>query len=181
MNKTLPHTIEIIAQEKLTFSRIIVKEEVEYLEFVHEIQPTWGPAMHVHYKQDESITIVSGVMGYQVFGGQPKHAVPGETLLFKAGTPHRFWNAGLDVLYCKGYNSPANNVVYFLSELCKSANENAGKPGMYDTAYLLNRYKSEFGLLEISPFVKKVVFPIVLFLGNLIGRKKKFADAPPPI
>ncbi|HEY6505066.1 MAG TPA: cupin domain-containing protein [Chitinophagaceae bacterium] len=181
MDIALPHTIEIIAREKLAFLGTVIKDGAECLEFVHEIQPTWGPAMHVHYQQDESITVVSGVMGYQEFGGQPKHAVPGETLLFKAGTPHRFWNAGLDMLYCKGYNSPANNVVYFLSAFARSINEHGGKPGIYDAAFLLKRYKSEFGMLEIPAFVQKVIFPVILFWGNLTGKSKKFADAPPPI
>jgi quercetin dioxygenase-like cupin family protein len=177
----LPYTIEIIDREKITFLRTVTKEGEEYLEFIHEIRPTWGPANHVHFKQDESITVVDGVMGYEEAGGPTKNAYSGQTLLFKAGTPHRFWNAGMKTLYCKGYNSPAHNVVYFLSEIARSANENGGSPRMYDVAYLLKRYSSEFAMLEISPFKQKVIFPIVLFIGNLIGKDRKFADAPPPI
>lgn len=151
---------------------------VECVEFIHEIQPTWGPASHVHFKQDESITIVDGVMGYEISGGPTRNAYAGQTLFFKAGTPHRFWNAGLKMLYCKGYNSPANNVVYFLSEIAKSANENGGRPRNYDVAYLLKRYSSEFAMLEISVFKQKLLFPVVLFIGNLFGKDKKFAGAP---
>jgi hypothetical protein len=98
--------------------------------------------------------------------------------MFKAGTPHKFWNAGNEVLRCSGYVSPPENFVYFITQLFKSSNENGGRPGMYDAAFLLNRYQSEFGMLEIPAFVQKVIFPVVLFFGKLSGKNKKFIDAP---
>jgi hypothetical protein len=106
---------------------------------------------------------------------------PGETVLFKAGAAHKFWNAGDDLLHCSGYISPADNTVYFLSQLFKSTNENSGRPAIYDAAFLLTRYKSEFGILEIPQFVQKILFPLILFFGNIIGKNKKFKDAPPPV
>lgn len=181
MNIILPHTIENITGEKLIFQRIVMKDGVEYLETESEVQPNSGPPMHVHYKQDESITVLSGKIGYQEPGGEKKYAGPGETALFKAGTPHKFWNAGNEPLRLSGYVSPANNMVYFLSQIYKSMNENKGRPGIYDAAYLLGRYKTEFRMLEIPTFVQKIIFPVVLFFGNLRGLNKKFKDAPKPL
>jgi quercetin dioxygenase-like cupin family protein len=181
MKITLPHTISTVTGEKLTFLRIYTKDGIEYLEGENEVQPNAGPPMHVHYKQDESLTVVSGKIGYQEPGGEKKYAGPGETVLFKTGVAHKFWNAGNDVLYCKALASPAGNLVYFLSQIYRSINENKGRPAMYDAAFLLNRYKSEFGMLEIPAFVQKTIFPVILFLGNLTGKNKKFADAPPPL
>ena len=57
--------------------------------------------MHVHFKQDESLTVVEGYMGYQTLGEEEKYAQKGETVTFHAGTPHKFWNAGDDILKCK--------------------------------------------------------------------------------
>jgi len=181
MNITLPQTIENITGEKLTFLRIVIKDGVEYLETESEVQPNAGPPMHVHYKQDESLTVLSGKIGYQELKGEKKYAGPGETVLFKVGVPHKFWNAGNEPLRLSGYASPANNIVYFLSQIYRSMNENRGKPGLYDAAYLLSRYKTEFRMLEIPAFAQKLIFPVVLFLGNLRGKKKKFADAPDPL
>ena len=178
---TLPHTIENITGEKLTFLRILVKDGVELLESESEVQPNSGPPMHVHYKQDESLTVVSGKIGFQGLNGEKKYAGPGETVLFKEGVPHKFWNAGHEPLHLTGYVSPANNMIYFLSHIYRSMNENGGRPGMYDAAYLLNRYKTEFKMLEIPAFVQKVIFPVVLFVGNLRGKNKKFMDAPAPL
>jgi len=181
MSISLPHTIYNIAGERLTFLRIVVKDGVEYLEVENEVQPNAGPPMHVHYKQEECVTIVAGKIGYQESGSEKKYACPGETVLFKAGVPHKFWNAGSEPLIGKGYITPADNIVYFLSEIYKSSNENGGRPGLYDSAFLLNRYKSEFAMLEIPGFVQKILFPVVLFFGNLFGKQKKFADAPLPV
>ena len=180
MQPGFPHTIEAITGEKLTFERIVVKDGIEFLEAENWVQPNAGPPMHVHYRQDESLTVISGRMAYQEPGSETKYAGPGETALFKAGTPHKFWNAGTDVLHCKGYVSPPENLVYFLCQLYRSVNENGGKPRLYDAAFLLNRYKSEFGMLEIPAFVQKTIFPLVLFFGNLLGKNRKFRDAPLP-
>ena len=178
MSISLPYIIENTTGEKLRFLRITIKDGVEYLEVENEVQPNAGPPMHVHYKQDESLTVVSGKIGYQEMGDEKKYAGPGETVLFKAGTAHKFWNAGNEVLLCTGYVSPPENLIYFLSQIFKSSSENSGRPGMYDAAFLLNRYKSEFGMLEIPAFVQKTIFPVVLFFGKLIGKNKKFIDAP---
>jgi len=181
METTLPHTIENVTGEKLTFLRISVRGGVEYLETESEVQPNAGPPMHVHYKQDECMTVLSGKIGYQELNGEKKYAGPGETVLFKEGVPHKFWNAGNEPLRISGYVSPANNVVYFLSQIYRSMNENGGRPGMYDSAYLLRRYKTEFKMLEIPKFVQKLLFPVVLTIGNMRGKRKKFIDAPEPL
>jgi len=180
MKLNLPQTITSPG-EKITFLKTFVKDGVEILEADIEVQPKAGPPMHTHYKQDESFTILSGTMAYKVPGQEVKYAYPGETVLIKAGIPHKFWNAGNDLLKCKGYVTPPDNFVYFLTELYKSINENKGRPGMYDGAFLLNRYKSEFGMLEIPAFVQKIIFPIVLVIGSLTGRNKKYCNAPIPV
>jgi quercetin dioxygenase-like cupin family protein len=181
MTIQLPHTSENSTGEKLTFLRITLKDGVEYLEGENEVSPKAGPPMHVHYKQDESFTVISGKLCYEIFGEEKKYAGAGETVLFKAGIPHKFWNAGDDKLICTGYMSPAGNAVYFLTQLFKSSGENNGRPGIFDIAFLLDRYKSEFGMLEIPQFIQKVIFPIILLAGKLSGKYRKFVDAPSPM
>ena len=167
--------------EKIIFLKTFVKDGIEILEADIEVQPQAGPPMHTHYRQDESFTIVSGTMAYKVAGQEVKFAYPGETVLIKAGIPHKFWNPGKDLLTCKGFVTPPDNFIYFISELYKSINENKGRPAMYDGAFLLSRYKSEFGMLEIPAFVQKFIFPVVLFIGRLTGKDKKYSNAPNPV
>lgn len=180
MQIKLPHTIDSTG-EKIIFLRKIVKDGVEVLEGEVEVQPKGGPPMHTHHRQDESFIIVQGTMAYQILGGEVQYAYPGETVLIKAGIPHKFWNPGSEVLKCKSYVTPPENFVYFLTELYKSINANGGRPSMFDGAFLLNRYKAEFAMLEIPAFVQKVIFPVVLFFGKLTGKNKKFSNAPLPV
>lgn len=178
----LPHIISNIHGEKITFLRLTINDRgEEILELENEVAPKAGPPMHVHYKQDECLTITEGCMGYQMLGGEKKYAGQGDTVLFKAGEAHKFWNDGDGMLKCTGWATPPNSIIYFLTEIYKSTNENKGRPGTFDAAYLLNRYKSEFDMQEIPAFVKKVIFPVALFLGKLQGKHKKFKDAPMPV
>jgi len=180
MSFTFPHTISS-AGEKITFLRTYIKDGVEILECDIEVQPGGGPPMHTHHRQDETFIIESGIMAYQIAGQEVKYAYPGETVVIKAGLPHKFWNPGNEVLKGKGLVNPPENFLYFLTQLYQSINENNGKPGMYDGAFLLKRYRTEFAIHEIPSFVQKVIFPVVLLAGRLAGKNRKFSNAPAPI
>jgi quercetin dioxygenase-like cupin family protein len=182
MNFTYPHTIENGGGEELTFLRLIENESGGLLEVENKVKPGSGPPMHIHWLQDESLTVVKGKMGAQVLGKPATFHGPGETLTFYRGQAHKFWNAGEDVLICKGTISPANNIVYFLTEIYRSIKANGGhRPSAFDGAYLQTKYRSEFEMVEIPSFVKRVVFPIILGLGKLSGKHKKFLGGPRPI
>ena len=50
-----------------------------------------------------------------------------------------------------------------------SMRENGGKrPRTFDAAYLLRRYRSEFGMAEIPQPVQRL-FPVVVAVGRLLG------------
>lgn len=178
----LPLTISNGYGEKIIFLRFSTNDKgQQILEVENEVTPKKGPPMHVHWKQDEGLTVLEGKMGYQFKGGQPEYVDVGGSVVFHAGTPHKFWNAGDTLMRCKGWLSPPNNVMYFLDEIYKSTASNGGRPGTFDSAYLLKRYRSEFYMNEIPGFVQKVIFPISLFFGTLAGKHKKYANAPEPI
>lgn len=177
-----PHTIENGGGEKITFLALVQGPQGEILELENEVQPGHGPPMHVHFKQDESLTVVSGRMGYQFHGGEKLYLEAGQTAIFHAREPHRFWADGNEVLKCTGWVSPPQNLEYFLTELYLTTKENGGKqPGNFEGAFLLKKYGSEFDILEIPPFVKKVIFPLTIFFGKLFGKHKKYNDGPSPI
>ncbi len=179
MQYTYPHTIENGAGEQLTFLQRIPGEGGDWLEVENLVQPNSGPPMHVHHNQSESLTVIKGKIGIQRPGQEPEYFGEGATVTFEAGDPHRFWNAGNEPLICKGWVKPAHNIEYFLTEIYKSTKANGGKqPSQFDAAWLLTRYKSEFDMLVIPGFVKKVIFPIVILTGKLAGKHRKFDNAP---
>ena len=177
-----PRTIDNGAGEKLTFHGIRSDERGEYLEATNSVSPGSGPPMHVHYLQEESLTVERGTMGWQRDGGEEQVAGPGETVTFAPGEMHRFWNAGEDELVCTGYVRPPDNLEYFLTQIFASTRANGGKrPRLFDAAYLLSRYRSEFGMADIPAPVQRFVFPVVVAVGRLLGRDRRFAGAPEPV
>ena len=179
MKFNYPHTIDNGGGEELTFLRRVDDESGGMLEIENRVHPGSGPPMHVHFFQDESLTVVKGKIGAQIEGQPPTFCGPGETVTFRRGEIHRFWNAGEDVLICKGWAKPAHNLEYFLTEIYRSTKANGGKkPSTFDGAYLMAKYKTEFDLSEVPPFVKTVIFPLAILLGKLLGKHRKFVGAP---
>ena len=179
---TYPHTIENGAGERLIFLRRVPGRTGDRIEGENVVAPGAGPPMHVHYLQEEVFTVQQGRIGYQRLGEPERFAGPGETVAFAAGQPHKFWNAGHDELRCTAYIEPADNVEYLLTHLFESAKRNGqGRPDPFDAAFLITRYRSEFAMLEIPRLVQRVVFPVLLAVGTLLGKYRKYADAPEPV
>ena len=179
---TYPHTIEDGAGERITFSRRVPGRAGDRLELENVVSPGAGPPMHVHYYQDEAVTVQAGRIGYQRLGEPPQFAGPGDTVVFKAGEFHRFWNAGQENLVGAGYIEPAGNIEYFLGALYESRRMSGGaRPHPLDVAFLVRRYRSEFGVAAAPALVQRLVFPILVAIGTLIGRYGKYADAPEPV
>jgi quercetin dioxygenase-like cupin family protein len=177
-----PRTIDNGAGEELTFVAVGSDERGEYLEARNSVAPGSGPPMHVHRLQEESLTVEQGTMGWQRQGEEEQLAAVGETVTFAPGQMHRFWNAGEDELVCTGYVRPPDNLEYFLTQLYASTRANGGKrPRMFDAAYLVSRYRAEFGIAGVPAPVQRVVFPVVVAIGRALGGGKRFAGAPDPV
>ena len=179
---TYPHTIDNGHGEQLTFLRRIATPEGETLEVENRVAPGVGPPMHVHYFQEEALTVTQGRIGYQSKGQPARFADVGETVVFCAGDAHRFWNAGQEELRCRGYVRPPDNIEYFLRALFEAPKRSrTQRPDPFEAAFLSWRYRSEFGLEEVPRFVTRIVFPVQVFVGRLLGKYRKFADAPEPV
>lgn len=180
MNYQFPYTIENCIGEKLIFKSIDPVTGKLHVESF--CQPGVGPIMHTHHKQDECLTVISGIIGYQVLGEEAKYAGPGESILFKRGVPHRFWAEGNEVLHCQGYVQPANTLVFFLSSVFAAQNKTGTtRPEAFDAAYLLTKYSSEYELIGIPLFVRKCILPVQVFIGKLLGKYAHFKNAPQPM
>jgi mannose-6-phosphate isomerase-like protein (cupin superfamily) len=174
-----PYTIENGHGEQITFTRLVNDPEGDWIEGENWVQPNAGPPMHVHHLQDESFWVLKGKVGIEILGEPIQYYGEGASLVFKAGVPHRFWNAGTEPLHCKAVVQPAHNFEYFITEVFASAASNTKPiPKTFDAAWLMTHFRTEFDMLAIPPFVKKFIFPIVIFIGKLQGKDKKFKDAP---
>jgi mannose-6-phosphate isomerase-like protein (cupin superfamily) len=168
--------------ERLTFLGVQEDERGPYLHVRNVVQPGDGPPMHVHHRQDEGLTVQRGRVGYQRAGEPPQFAGPGESVTFRRGEVHRFWAEGDEPLECEGWVGPPENFEFFLTRLFASIERSGGRrPGLYDAAFLLTRYRAEFGMTEIPRPVQRVLFPVVLAVGRLLGWHRRYADAPEPV
>lgn len=168
--------------ERLRLLRAIGEGPGARLEGEAIVQPGGGPPLHVHRFQDEGFEVVEGRVGYQLKGGEPQYAGPGEHVTFPAGVAHRFWNAGDDVLRANAWVSPAGNFAWFISHLHDSIRRNGGeKPDFFEAAFLLHRYRSEYDMLAVPEPMKRFGFPLVVALGRLLGKYRRYADAPEPL
>lgn len=150
----------------------------EITEFEGMDEPGIGPPMHVHFIQEEKIKLLKGKMRAKT----PKKEfdlVMGQEYIFEPGVPHQFWNTGDEQNHYSGYLKPSCNWEYIIENVYQSANSaNDVKPSPFDAAFLLTKYKTEIDLLIIPTPVKKLVFPVLLAIGKLTGKFKKFNDAP---
>ncbi len=179
---TYPYTIENGSGEELVFLGVVPGEAAQRLEVQIRALPGAGPPMHVHHLQAEAMTVVSGKLGFQIDDGEPRYVGPGETMVFAPGVGHRWWNAGTTELQCTGWAEPAHNVEYFLTALFGSMKRGGRKrPGFFDAAFLLTRYRSEVRMLDIPAIVQTAVFPVLLAVGRLVGKYDRFQDAPEPV
>ena len=181
MQVKYPYTIENCLGEKIVFKAVETSSGGDRVLIEAFCNPKAGPAMHTHFKQDEELTVVSGLMGYQILGQQPAFAGVGDTVLFKRGMPHKFWSEGGEQLHCTGWVQPVNSFVYFLSALYAAQNKSGkAEPDRFDGAYLLTKYASEYDMPEIPSIVKKVIFPLTVLVGRLLRKYKHFQDPPTP-
>ena len=183
MNRyTYPHTIDNGAGERLTFLRRVPGPLGDRLEIENLVKPKAGPPMHIHRFQVEAMTVSRGRIGYQRPGEAAQFGGPGASASFAPGEAHKFWNAGDDDLLVVGYVEPADNLEYMLSALYESTKrKGTGAPDPFDAAFLMRRYRSEFSMVEIPAVVQRFVFPLQIFIGRLLGKYRKYADAPEPV
>ncbi len=155
--RTYPYTIENGHGESLTFTGVTHDPDGDRIGADGVAQPGAGPPMHVHYLQDEAARVVTGRMGYQVLGQEPRVAEAGELVVWPAGTAHKWWNAGTTELRLTGWCKPPGNIEFFLGTMFASVKRNGGA------------------------FVQRVLIPILYVVGRALGKYKKYADAPEPI
>src|SRR4051812_1722814 len=87
----------------------------EYLALEGSVDPGAGPPEHVHFLQEESVTVVSGRLAVAVADAPVQYASAGDTVVFPPGVPHRFWNAGDTVAEMTGEARPPHNLEWYLT------------------------------------------------------------------
>lgn len=138
-----------------------------------------GPK-HVHRKQLERFTVISGTLGVHVDGVEGVYG-PGEVAEAPAGSVHTAWNAG-------GVGEEVHALVEFepalssevpletLAGLARDGKVNkAGVPkNPFRLALLVHDYEDELYLASPPLFVQRAIFGPLVFLGRLLGYRAEY-------
>ena len=129
-----------------------------------------GPPPHVHCQEREEATVIAGTLGARC-GKETILRRAGEAVVFPAGIVHTWWNAGDDVLELSGRASPATDLDRFLQALFAILNASrSGRPSIFYVAHVLWRHRHTQGVATPPVIVQRVVFPVVVAIGRVLGK-----------
>lgn len=129
-----------------------------------------GPPSHVHSHTREEGIVTAGSLGARL--GKQTILVPvGGTTVFPAGVAHTWWNAGDDLLELSGRAIPAGDLDRFLQAMFAVLNASAsGRPSIFYLAHVLWRHRHSQVLALPPPIIQRIVFPLVLLVGRILGK-----------
>ena len=175
MQLRLPQTISSGHGEIIRFRECIHETDGDRIVFEGYVQPGCGPVLHVHLQQAEGFEVRQGVMACQTPGSDVQYLQVGESIVFEKSVPHRFWNSSNEELILISWAKPAGHLQHYMTILFLSTSKRrSNTPGLFDAAYLTMHYRREFDVLEIPRSMKHFVFPVVYWVGQILGLYKKY-------
>ena len=174
-----------VTGERIVFHKTSQETNGEAVAFETFVQPDgFVAAAHVHPKQEERFAIVSGTLGLRI-GDEEIVAGPGETVTIPAGTRHRFWNAGDDVVRFRCEVRPALQFEQLLETMfaLAAAGKTNGK-GMPNPLRLAVIARAHFDVVRLPfppAFVQRIGLALGAPLGRLLGYAPTYAPTDEPL
>jgi uncharacterized cupin superfamily protein len=157
--------------ERLTLRRIKNASGVEELHLSGTLAAgKEGPPLHIHFREDEKGQVISSTLG-ATLDGKRLVIEAGGSASFPRGSAHRWWNAGDKDLVLNGVATPLVDLDRFLQALFEVLNAGPPqRPPIFYIAHVLHRHRKTQLALVIPRAVQRVLFPIVIFLGTVLGK-----------
>src|SRR6476661_3679735 len=164
--------------ERLTLRRIKTDSGVEELRLTGSLPAhRRGPPLHIHFEEDEHVEVVSGTLSASV-DGNSLVIKAGDSAHFPKGSAHRWWNDGDEELVLKGVVTPGVDLDRYLQALFEVLNAGSpNRPPIFYMAHVLYRHRKTQSTLVVPRAVQRILFPIVVLLGTVLG-KYRGADWP---
>jgi mannose-6-phosphate isomerase-like protein (cupin superfamily) len=129
-----------------------------------------GPPMHVHFVEDEEGYVTSGTLSY-VVNGREGRARAGESTTIPMGAPHRWWNAGEDLLAFHGVAKPAVDLDRYLQAIFDVINAGPpGRPPLFYLAHVALRHRRTQAVLVMPGPIQAALFRLVVAVGTVLGK-----------
>lgn len=159
------------------------ESEGQLLEIEEIHQPgARGPVSHIHPLQEETWTVLEGLMGTRL-AARSEIVTSGNRVVIPAGTPHRLWNAGDDVLRVRTEFRPALNTETFFETACglvsDGKTDRRGFPNPLQMAVMADEFRATFRLATIPGWVQGPVFRTIAVLGRRLGYRAWYPEYSP--
>jgi mannose-6-phosphate isomerase-like protein (cupin superfamily) len=129
-----------------------------------------GPPLHIHHDIVEEGRVLQGTLSAEI-DGKVFRVPAGQETEFPIGSVHTWWNDGDETLVVEGYARPHGDIDRYLQAAFEILNSAPlGRPPLFYMAHLSWRYRKSHQVLIIPLAVQAILFPVVIFLGTLLGR-----------
>jgi quercetin dioxygenase-like cupin family protein len=163
-----------VTGERAVFRRTAADTRGEALEYDLYFRPQgFVVREHLHPSQDELHDVVEGRLGL-VLEGEERLLEPGDSLVVKAGTPHRLFPVDEGQVHVRFELTPALRTQELLELFFRLAREGkvskAGNPGLLELAVIAREYEPEGYATKPPLAVQRVLFGSLAVLARLLGR-----------
>ena len=171
--------------ERLVFHTTAAETNGEVTVFETIVQPDGAVAAgHYHPIQAERFEVLEGTIGLRV-GRQKLELGPGHVIRIEPGTPHKFWNAGDDVLRFNAEVRPSlqfEELIATMFGLAADGKTNRkGMPNPFRMAVIAQAYKDVIRLPFPPAAVQDAALAVGAPLGKLMGYAPVYEPAGAPV
>src|SRR5262245_9898758 len=129
-----------------------------------------GPPLHLHFEEDEHAEVVSGTASVLV-DGRRLVLKAGELVCFPKGSVHTWWNDGDEELVIRGTATAVIDLDRYLQAVFEVLDAGPpNRPPIFYMAHVMYRHRRT----QLTPFipraVQRVLLPIVVLLGTVLGK-----------
>lgn len=151
--------------------RRVMRDGTPCLELKGSLPPRReGPPLHVHFQEDEELTVIAGTLSAEV-DGRVFQVPAGGTATLPKGSAHRWWNDGDETLVIEGITRPVVDLDVYVAAAFDVLNSGpANRPLLFYMAHLARRHRNTQAVLFAPRWLQAVLVPAVIAVGTLVGR-----------
>jgi mannose-6-phosphate isomerase-like protein (cupin superfamily) len=168
-----------VTGETFTFLETAQETGGEYVQIELRVRSNgFVAAPHVHPRIEETFEIRSGTFAF-VVDGEERHVGPGEGATLTVGTPHAWWNAGIEEGVAIVEFRPALKVEGFFETFFGLAQDGrvspkTGLPNPLWLAAIFREYREFAYLAKPRLWVQRVVFTPLGAVARLLGYRMPY-------
>jgi len=157
--------------ERLELQRVAASNGQTWLALRGSLPPHRpGPLLHIHHGEHEEGEVLAGTFAAEVDGRRIEVATGGKAS-FPAGSAHRWWNGGEDLLVVHGFAKPAVDLDRYLHAVFDVLNSGAeNRPPLFYMAHVVWRHRRTQTVLLMPRPIQAIVFPLIVLVGTILGR-----------